>query len=175
MNETLKTLYTRRSIREFTNKQISDEDLALILHAAAYAPSGRNQQTWNFTVVQNPNLLKELADDIKLELNMKRDFQYNFHGAPTLILISSDRNSKTGNLDCAAALENILIAATSLNIGSCWINQLNNVCDTPKIRTLLNSFQIPEEHIVWGCAALGYSTKTPKAPPRKKGIIKIIK
>ena len=103
MNETLKTLYTRRSIREFTNKQISDEDLALILHAAAYAPSGRNQQTWNFTVVQNPNLLKELADDIKLELNMKRDFQYNFHGAPTLIIISSDRNSKTGNLDFAAA------------------------------------------------------------------------
>lgn len=174
MNETLKTLYTRRSIREFKNEQIPDEDLALILHAAAYAPSGRNQQKWNFTVIQNANLLKQLADDIKLELNMKREFQYNFYGAPTLIIISADRNNKTGNLDCAAALENILIAATSLNIGSCWINQLNNVCDTPKIRTLLNSFQIPEDHIVWGCAALGYSTKTPEAPPRKKGIIKII-
>lgn len=175
MNETLKTLYSRRSIREFTNKQIPDEDLALILHAAAYAPSGRNQQLWNFTVLQNPKLLKELAANIKSELNMPRDFQYNFYGAPTLIIISCDRNCKTGNLDCAAALENILIAATSLNIGSCWINQLNHVCDAPKIKPLLDSLQIPKEHTVWGCAALGYSTKTPTAPPRKKGIIKIIK
>lgn len=175
MNDTLKTLYTRRSIREFTNEQISDENLALILHAAAYAPSGRNQQLWNFTVLQNPALLNKLATDIKSELNMARDFQYNFYGAPTLIIISCDKTCKTGSLDCAAALENILIAATSLNIGSCWINQLHNVCDTPKIRALLDSFQIPKDHTVWGCAALGYSTKVPTAPPRKKGVIKIIK
>lgn len=175
MNETLKTLCTRRSVRGFKNQQIPDEDLALILHAAVYAPSGRNQQLWNFTVVQNPKLLKTLADNIKVELNMPRDFEYNFYGAPTLIIVSCDKTCKTGNLDCAAALENILIAATSLNIGSCWINQLNSVCDTPKIRELLDSFQIPTKHTIWGCAALGYSAKTPLAPPRKKGIIKIIK
>lgn len=175
MNDTLKSLYTRRSVRDFTPEQIDDKDLALILHAAVYAPSARNQQPWNFTVVQNPKLLETLALHIKSALNMPKDFKYNFHGAPTLIIISCDRNCKTGILDCAVALENILIAATSLNIGSCWINQLNPICDTPKIRTLLDSFQIPKEHIVYGCAALGYSSKTPTAPPRKQGIIKIIK
>lgn len=175
MNETLKSLYTRRSIREFKNTQIPDEDLALILHAAAFAPSGRNQQLWNFTVLQNENLLKELADAIKVELNMSHDFNYNFYGAPTLIIVSCDKNCKTGPLDCAAAIENILIAATSLKIGSCWINQLNNICHSPKIRKILDSIQIPEDHVVWGCAALGYGTKLPTSPPKKKGIIKIVK
>lgn len=60
-------------------------------------------------------------------------------------------------------------------IGSCWVNQLKNICDEKEVREVLNSFEIPENHIVWGMAALGYPANIPKAHGRKDGVIKFIK
>lgn len=175
MNVILQNIKNRRSIRSFENKQITDEELNLLLEAAVYAPSGMNRQCWKFTALQNNEMLKNLSTNIKISLGMPQDRLYNFYGAPTLIIVSNDRSCKTGALDCAAALENIFLAATSLGLGSCWINQLNDCCDQAEIRTLLTSFDIPENHIVWGCAAIGYPLESPTAKPRNNNITTVIK
>lgn len=64
MNPVLQNILTRRSVRAFTDKKISREDLDLILKAGIYAPSGMNKQTWQFTVIQNQNKIQELAKAI---------------------------------------------------------------------------------------------------------------
>lgn len=175
MNEVLKNIKSRRSIRSFVTKQIKDEELNEILEAAIYAPSGMNKQAWKFTAIQNSAKLEELAKAIKASLDIPADKLYNFYGAPTLIIVSNERTCTNGPLDCATALENIFLAATSLGVGTCWINQLNHCCDDEKVRPLLKSFNIPEDHIVWGCAAVGYAQESPEAKPRKENTINIIK
>lgn len=175
MNEVLNNIKTRRSIRSFKSEQIEDMKLNEILEAAIYAPSGMNKQSWKFTAIQNSSKIQELAKAVKASLDMPENKTYNFYGAPTFIIVSNERNCYNGPLDCATALENIFLAATSLGIGSCWINQLNHCCDDEKVRFLLNSFSIPEDHVVWGCAAIGYADECPEVKPRKGNTINIIK
>lgn len=72
------------------------------------------------------------------------------------------------SLDCACALENIFLAAKSLGIGSCWINQLGQTCDDPDVRAFLTKLGVPESHKVYGCAALGYAPAD--APVKEKKV-----
>lgn len=173
MNEVLNNILTRRSIREFKPEQIKDEELDLILKAAIYAPSGMNKQSWKFTVLQNKEKIEVLAKVVREKLG--RNEGYNFYAPPTLILVSNDRENSNGLADSSCALENIFLMANSLGIGSCWINQLKTICDEEEVRELLNEFEIPENHIVWGMASIGYPDQEGIVKERKEGTIKIIK
>ena len=169
--DAIENLMTRRSMRSFSNREISRKDLEIITDAARYAPSGMNKQLWKFTVLKNKMLMTELAHRISDCLG--RDYQYNFYGPDTLILVSNEKDNPHGVADCACALENIFLAAHALGIGSVWINQLNGICDEPAVRALLTKLKIPENHVVWGMAALGYAnnqiTKTDKKPAAETG------
>ncbi|AGX41869.1 nitroreductase family protein [Clostridium saccharobutylicum] len=173
MNEVLQNILTRRSVRKFKQEQIKDEELDLILKAGVYAPSGMNKQSWQFTVVQNKEKIESLAKVVREALG--RDAGYNFYAPPTLIMLSNDKENTNGLADCSCALENIFLMANSLGIGSCWINQLKTICDEKEVRELLTSFGIPENHIVWGMASIGYPDGETKAHDRKDGIIKFVK
>ena len=173
MNEVLNNILTRRSIRAFKKEQIKDDELEMILKAGIYAPSGMNKQSWQFTVVQNKEKIEALAKVVREELG--RDEGYNFYAPPTLIMLSNERDNNNGLADCSCALENIFLMANSLGIGSCWINQLKTICDNKKVRDLLNEFEIPENHIVWGMASIGYPEKPSVEHERKEGTIKYIR
>lgn len=146
-NEVLENIKARRSVRTYTEQQVSAGDLNLILEAAAYAPSGMNFQTWHFTAIQDAAVLTELNEKIKGAFAKSDDPWW----AP---------------MDCACALQNIFLAAKSLGIGSCWINQLGQTCDDPDVRAFLTRLGIPENHRVYGCAALGYAPAD--APVKEK-------
>jgi len=173
MNEVLDNILTRRSVRSFKSEQIKDDELTLILKAGTHAPSGMNKQSWQFTVIQNKSKIEALAKVIREALG--RDEGYNFYAPPTLILLSNEKDNPNGVADCACALENIFLMANSLNIGSCWINQLRAICDEAAAREILTSFDIPENHIVWGMAAIGYPDATTNPPVIKDGTIKFVK
>ncbi len=172
MNEILNNILTRRSVRSFKEEQISKNDLEIILKAGTHAPSGMNKQSWQFTVVQSKEKIQALAKVIREALG--KDESYDLYNPPTIILLSNDKANTNGLADCSCALENIFLIANALNIGSCWINQLKTICDNPIVRELLNEFEIPENHIVWGIAALGYANITPKAHPIKENIVKYV-
>nr|MCR4925848.1 nitroreductase family protein [Clostridiales bacterium] len=87
---------------------------------------------------------------------LDRGADYNFYGATTLILASSEKTNPHRKEDCACALENMFLAATSVGVGSVWINQLKNICDIPSVRAILDEVKLPENHAVFGVAALGY-------------------
>ena len=172
MNHVLENIITRNSVRKFTDKKISREDLDLILKAGIYAPSGMSRQTWQFTVTQNKNKIQELAKAVRETLN--RDDSYNFYDPDTIILLSNDKDNTNGLADCSCALQNIFLMANELGIGSCWINQLKTICDEENIRKLLNSYDIPNNHIVWGIAALGYAETPNKIKEKKQDVIKFV-
>ena len=165
MNAVLTNIFSRRSVREFSNQKIAESDLELIVKAGIHAPSGMNRQTWNFCILTNQEKIQELAHLVELKLNRP---DYNFYKPAALIIPSNDRENPLGQDDNACALENIFLAAHSLGIGSVWINQLRTICDDTEIRSFLNAIQIPETHVVYGAVALGYPLKVLEDKPRKQ-------
>ena len=168
MNETIQTILTRRSIRSFKEQPIAKEDLDLMIQAALHAPSGMGLQTWQFTVITNPEKIQSLAKAISSVLNRSG---YDMYRPAALIIPSNQKDSHFGKEDDACALENIFLAAHSLGIGSVWINQLQGICDEPAVRAILKEFRIPDDHIVCGMAALGYAAA---APSEKERIGKVV-
>lgn len=171
MNEVIQNLMTRRSIRSFSEKEIPADELDQILQTAIYAPSGMGKQTWKFTAVCSREKIQKLAEAIGKELG--RD-GYNMYSPEVLIIPSNEKESGFGMEDNACAMENIFLAAHSFGIGSVWINQIRTICDVPAIRAILTEFEIPENHTVYGMAALGYPADAPKKEVRKTGQIQII-
>lgn len=169
MSEVMKNIKSRRSCRAFTDCEITKEALDQILEAGIYAPSGKNRQSWRFTVLRNRENIQKLAKTISGILDWGE--KYNFYDPKVFVLVSNERDNRNGEADCAVALENMFLAAEDLGIGSCWINQLRGICDEPEIRELLDSYGIPANHLVWGCAALGYAAKPAKEPVKDASVI----
>ena len=165
MNEIMNNILTRRSIRKFTDAPVSREILDDVVQAALHAPSGCGKQTWKFTVITNKAAIRRLADAIETTLDRPG---YNMYCPTAIIMPSNLRDSIWGKEDDACALENIFLAAHSYGVGSVWINQLQNICDTPAIRDILNDFGIPADHVVYGMAALGYPDPDTEIQPKER-------
>ncbi len=171
-NDALECILTRRSVRSFTDKMISRDNLAVMAEAARFAPSARNSQLWKFTVLQNKPLIKKLAAVIAQQLGRGDD--YDFYTPDALIIASCDRYYDYNREDCACALENVFLAAHSLGIGSVWINQLNGICGVSNVRAVLDELLIPASHDVYGMAALGYPASDNKSVDKKTDNIEFI-
>lgn len=193
-NEIISNIKTRRSIRKYQSRQISKADLNCILEAATFAPSGSNSQSWLFTAIQNEDILLELNEVVRkaflnLELAEKEypakvsakksavNPNYNFYyHAPTLIVASNIPDYANAMADCSAALQNIFLTANSLNLGSCWINQLRWLDTDPSVRNFLEKLGIPKEHTICGSAAIGWiDGNIPNPPARKPNTVNIIR
>ncbi|MCI8889094.1 MAG: nitroreductase family protein [Hungatella sp.] len=164
MNTVMENLLTRRSIRAFEDREIPRKELDQILKAAQYAPSAMNRQTWQFTAVLNREKIQLLAAAVGEALG--RD-SYTMYDPQVIIITSNLREARFGIDDNACALENMFLAAHSFGIGSVWINQLRDACDAPAVRKILRDFGIPDDHMAYGIAALGYA-----APAEPKEVLK---
>lgn len=160
MNNTLLTISQRYSCRKYRQEPIKEEDLNLILQAGLFAPTALNSKLCHIYALTNKSDVDNLAHEIKLEMNSqgfnKPDDYHCAYNSPMLILVTGPKDYTRRVEDGSCILQNIFLAATSLNIGSCWINQLRTTQDAPNVRKLLSSYGIPEDHLVVGCAALGY-------------------
>ena len=182
MNETIKTILNRRSVRKYKAIQFSQADLDLILKAGLYAPSARNTQAWHLTVIRSPEVIAELTEQVKaatLRMNnhyvamvSREGYSVGF-GAPGLIIVSGDpSDAPMAPYDCALVLGNMFLAAYSLGLGSCWINQLGILSDEPGFRAVLDTLGVPSRNTVYGCACLGYTDGPhPAASARRDGVV----
>ncbi len=190
-NEVLNCIHTRRSVRSFQQKQIKDEELAILLDAAIWAPSGGNNQKWLFTAVQNQSHLLKLNELVRdgfqtwipdddypgkkaaKAFARKEIFNFYYH-APTIIIASYIPNHENAMADCSLAMENIFLAAQSMKIGTCYLNYLHWLRNDTTIRDYLTNFGIPKEHTICSSAAIGYIDHLSPAPARKPGTTHII-
>jgi len=165
MNETIKTLLERRSIRKFKPEQIKEAELNAILNAGIYAPSGANQQSALFVVIQDKETLKRLSAMNAAVLGKNVDPYYN---APTVVLVFADKSKIAPVEDASLALGNMLNAAASLGIGSCWVHRTKQMFEKDEGKDLLRKWGITGDYIGVGSCILGYpDCEHPKAAPRK--------
>ncbi len=149
------SILTRRSIRHYENKDVPEEVLRQILEAGRQAPSAANRQPIRFVIVKDRDLLKVLCDTL-----ITRFVKY----APIAIVgcanVKSLLTGKWAVVDAAIAMENMVIAAWTLGVGSCWIG----ACDEEKVKELL---KIPDKWRVVALVTLGYPAEQPKTRKKK--------
>ena len=173
MNPVLQNILDRHSCRSFTEQPVESEKLQDLLTAAVWAPSGRNEQSWHFTLLANTEKIQALAAAVREADN--RPAGYNFFAPAAFLIVSGERDNRTSFLDAGAAMENVLLTATSLGLGTCWINQVRDVCDVPAVRALLTEYGVPESHIVNASAAIGYPAAQPVIHERKPNTTTLVR
>lgn len=187
-NQVVRTILERRSCRSFEQgRSVGEQDLMTVLKAGAYAPSAMNTQSWHFTAVVGAEKLQALNTAMlnRMDAAARERAQSRadgrpvspFYNAPVLIIVSLKKGaSPYPEADCACALENMFLAATSLKLGTCWINQLRGAdCSDPHVGALLAQYGIPQDNEVYGCCALGYGDKESPLKDRVTGVVNIVK
>ncbi len=166
-NETLECLKTRRSIRKYQDKQVDEEQLAAILEAATYAPTGAGRQAPVIVVVQDPDLLKKISKMNAAVAGM--DNMDPFYGAPTVAIVLADQTvAPTWLEDAALVAGNILNAAHAVGVDSCYIFRAKEVFASDEGQALLKEWGLNENYVGVANCILGYrDCEYPEAAPRK--------
>jgi nitroreductase len=184
VNETIRAIKNRRSIRKFKEEQITGSELEEILDCALHAPNAGNQQKWHFTVIQNKDMLERMERILKENMmNSGVDFLAKlasdpntriFSNAPTVILITVDERARFVQIDCGAAAQNILVAAESLNIGSHIMTSSEFLFASEKGNELKRELGIPDGYNHICTITLGYKDENPTAKQRRRDVINYI-
>lgn len=163
-NETLNTLATRRSCRGYLPQQIQKEELDAVLNAGTWAPSGMGRQSAVIVAVQDPQTVAQLSRMNAAVMGGDGD---PFYGAPTVLVVLTDRTRGTGLEDASLVMGNMLNAAASLGLGSCWIHRAKEVFATQEGQALLRRWDVPNAENLVGVAhcILGYAAPNGQAAP----------
>lgn len=169
MNEVIKTINERRSIRAYRNEQISKEDLDTILNAGTYAPSGMGQQASMLVAVQDPTIIAQMSGLNAKVMGMDLD---PFYGAPTVVVVFADSSRITYIEDGSLVIGNMMLAAASIGIDSCWIHRAKETFETEEGKAFKKQWGIPDSYIGIGNCILGYREgDLPEGAERKPGRI----
>lgn len=169
MNEIIKAMEERRSIRGFKSDMPAKKDLEEIIEAGLYAANGRGQQATITIAITN----KELRDEI-VELNRKiggwEEGFDPFYGAPVILLVLANKDRLTYVNDGSLVIGNMMLAAHSLRLGSIWIHRAKEEMELPEGKELLKTLGIEGDWEGIGHCAVGYvEGELPKAAARKDG------
>ena len=171
MNETIRTLISRCSTKSYTDRQVPDDLLDKVLEAGLYAPSGLNNQKVVMVAVRDKETRDTLA---RLNTQIRGVSSDTFYGAPCVIVVLSDPERDTWLEDGSLVMGNLLNAAQSLGLASCWIHRARETFDLPEGKALLKKWGLPETYRGIGNCILGYAAKEPAKKPREENrIIKV--
>lgn len=133
----LNLLLDRRSCRTFRSEPLDRPTLAAIVEAGRYAPSAMNRQQCRFYVITDPQLLQRISDTVSRRLKgfEEQDCRY---GAPALVLVTNQESNTCALQDAACAMENMMLAASAVGVGSCWINQPYHLRKDEEMQALLS-------------------------------------
>lgn len=157
--ETISAILNRRSIRKYLKKDIPEELIEQLLMAAMYAPTARNTQAWQFVVVTEKNLIEELS--------VRHPYAKMLKYAPLAILVCGDKlfeeNETNLAINCAAASQNILLAATSLGLGSVWLGVFPK---TDRMQPITELLKLPQHIIPVSLISIGWPDEEKPMPER---------
>ncbi len=163
MNPELNFIFSRRSVRSYTKNDIPSQLLTDLLTAGMAAPSAMAKDPWHFILVQEPSRLRETAKILPHGRMIR-------HAKAGIIVCGDldqahDKQESYMLQDCSAAIENILLAATALGLGSCWLGIHPR---KERMKNCSRLFSLPEHIIPIGGISLGWPAKTPEARTRLK-------
>lgn len=169
MNEVIRAIRDRRSIRTFKNDQISDDQLNIILNAGEYAASGMGLQKTTMVAVQDPVIIAQMSGLNAKVMGMDID---PFYGAPTVVVVFGSTESATPVEDGSLVIGNMMLAAYSIGVDSCWVHRAKEVFETEEGKALMKQWGLPDTCIGVGNCILGYHDgEMPEAAERMPGRI----
>lgn len=167
MNKIISNIKSRRSIKKYKKEMIPEEIINEILEAGTYAPSGMNMQSSIIISVTN----KQVRDKLS-KLNAKimgREGFDPFYGAPVVLIVLANKACPTYIYDGSLVMANLMLAAHSLNIDSCWIHRAKEVFELEEGKEILKYLGIEGEYEGIGNCILGYrDCEELQASPRKQ-------
>lgn len=181
----LESILSRRSTRSYQSLPVEQEKLEKILEAGRFAPSGGNNQTAHFLVIQKEDVLKKLVElvqnafakmevydgmykSIRNSILQSKKGNYVFHyNAPVLIVVANQKDYGNNMADTACAVENMMLEANELDLGSCWINQLRWLNEDPTLVAYLKELGMQTDERVYASVAIGYPETVDGLPLRK--------
>ena len=181
---TLEAIKTRRSTRKFREKAVEREKLEAIVEAGRFGPTGGNCQTNHFFVISdasviaklkelvqtafaNMELREDLYKSLKNSITLSRKGNYSFcYNAPVLIAVACRKDYGNNMADVACAVENMMLAANELDLGSCYINQLKWLNEDPTLLEYLRGLGLKEDERVYASVAIGYADTESGLPNR---------
>ena len=166
-NEVIKAMINRRSVRKYKPDMVPKEVINEIIEAGLYAASGRNFQAVITVAVTD----KKLRDKL-MEMNRKiggwdEDFD-PFYGAPVVLIVLADKSVPTYVYDGSLVMGNLMLAADSLGIGSCWIHRAKEEFESEEGKEILKSLGIEGDFEGIGHCVIGYADEKKKNIPRKE-------
>lgn len=157
-------IMTRRSIRQYTDREISRETLQAIADAGINAPNGQGRQAYEVRIVKDPQTGAEGPQARNL-----------FKGAPYVAFIACDTSYDMSQVDCGLLGENMILAAWARGIGSCCLAQpVRLIKNSPECEPFIRSLDFSEGYELLYCIALGYPAEEPAAKPRKAEKVRIM-
>ena len=173
MNESIKNLLERRSIRAYRPEQISREELDTVLEAGTWAPTGMGRQSPKMVAVQDPETIALLS---RLNARVLGSDTDPFYGAPVILIVLADKNVPTHVYDGALVMGNLMNAAESLGLGSIWIHRAKEEFESDFGKKILADLGIEGEYEGIGHCAIGYAAApVKKAAPRKENYVYYVK
>ena len=167
--EFLDMLLTRRSVRAYKPDPVPTALLEEVLRAGTYAPTGGGRQSPVLVAVTDRAARDEIS---RLNAAVMGKDTDPYYGAPVLVLALADPASSTGVEDASCALENMMLAAHALGLGSVWVHREREIFDSEAGKALLRAWGLPETLRGVGSIALGYASGPAPVPaPRKDGYI----
>ena len=157
MNEVIKCLKERRSVRSYDGRPVPDDVLKEILEAGEYAASGMGRQATVMVAVRNKDLISDLSMMNAAVMGTNTD---PFYGAATVIIVFADSTVHTYVEDGSLVMGNLMNAAHALGVDSCWIHRAKEVFETEEGRALMKKWGIDEKYKGIGNCILGYSQLT---------------
>ena len=189
MNPILEAIKKRRSVRSYESKPIPKDILNTIIEAANQAPSAMNSQPWRFVIIEDKEMKKKLlqaalpnvkkilenvkdVDPERYKLIMKRYEEMEdpiYYSAPSIVFVIG--SGRYADHSCPLACENIMLAAYSLGIGSCWVGFGSMVTDNKEI---IKALELKDDEKIFGPILLGYPRAYPDPPQKKEPVVKWI-
>ena len=169
MNPVLQAIQSRRSVRRFKPDMVPAELLDQVLQAGTYAATGMGRQSPIILAVTDPKVRDQLSRMNAAIMGSDKD---PFYGAPVVLVVLADKSRPTCVYDGSLVMGNLMLAAHSLGLGSCWIHRAKEEFESPEGKALLTSLGIQGEYEGIGHCILGYPEgELPQPAPRKENWI----
>jgi len=184
MTDFRELLLTRRSIRDYQDREVPIETIREIIKDCTLAPSSSNEQPWRYIIIRDRSLMKRLSDESKKNLLAEIEKnpghraarykgvlaleQFNvFYNAPALVILVGPKNTISLQVDLALAAAYFMFAAADRGLGTCWIALGSNLRDP----ALNQEVGLPEDYAIVAPIVLGYPKLIPTPSPRNQDII----
>ena len=168
MNEIIKAMMERRSIRKFKSDMVSKNDIDEIIESGLYAANGMGRQAVITVAVTNKELRDKIAEDNRKIGGWDKGFD-PFYGAPVILIVLAEKDWRNRVYDGSLVIGNMMLAAHSLGLGSIWIHRAKEEFETEEYKKLLKDIGVQGEWEGIGHCAIGYiDGDIPKPAPRKE-------